>query len=161
MRVAGPDDAPEVVRLAELMYHSLGVVHDDEVWVAWRVASEAVVRAGLGPVMRVVVVDDPGGGGGLASCGAGTITTRLPNPAHADDRVGYIQWMSTDVAHRRQGLARAVLDGLLAWYEEAGVGNVELHASVAGVALYRAAGFWEGSTGLALRRRPWDPPPAP
>ena len=161
VRAAGPDDAPEVVRLAELMYRSLGVIHDDDVWAAWRRAAQAVVRSGLGPAMRVVVAEDPDEDGRLVACGAGTVVTRLPNPSHADDRVGYIQWMSTDVAFRRRGLGRAVLDALLAWYDETGVDNIELHASPAGVALYRAAGFWEGSTGLALRRRPWDPRPPP
>ncbi|HUI02161.1 MAG TPA: GNAT family N-acetyltransferase [Acidimicrobiales bacterium] len=161
MRAAVPDDAPEVVRLAELMYRSLGMAHDDEVWAAWRRAAAAVVRLRLGPALRVVVAERPAGDGRLVACGAGTIVTRLPNPSHADARVGYVQWMSTDVAFRRRGLGRAVLEALLAWYEEAGVDNVELHASPAGVALYRSAGFWEGSTGLALRRRPWDPSPGP
>jgi hypothetical protein len=51
--------------------------------------------------------------------------------------------------------------GLLRWYEAQGVDNVELHASPDGAALYRLEGFWEGSTGLAMRRRPWDPPRSP
>jgi GNAT superfamily N-acetyltransferase len=73
--------------------------------------------------------------------------------------VGYIQWMSTEAAARRQGLGGAILAALLAWFEGRGVDNVELHASPDGAPLYRAAGFWEGSTGLSMRRRPWDPVP--
>ena len=161
MRAARPHDAPEVARLAELMYRSLGVRHHGEEWERWRQAAVAEVRGGLGRTLHAVVAEDPVDPAHLVACGAGTIATRLPNPALGDARVGYIQWMSTEEAFQRRGLGRAVLEGLLAWYEAVGVDNVELHASPAGVALYRAAGFWEGSTGLALRRRPWDPAPAP
>jgi hypothetical protein len=52
-----------------------------------------------------------------------------------------------------------VLRRLLEWCESTGVDNVELHASADGGHLYRSEGFWEGSTALALRRRPWDPAP--
>jgi hypothetical protein len=48
---------------------------------------------------------------------------------------------------------------VLAWFEERGVDNVELHATPQGEALYRSEGFWRGIGGLPMRRRPWDPPP--
>jgi GNAT superfamily N-acetyltransferase len=161
VRSARPDDAGEVARLAELMYRSLGLVLDDEVWGRWRSSAEATVRARLGAELTVVVAEDPGAPGRLVACGAGVISARLPNPAHASARVGYIQWMSTEPDFRRRGFARAVLGGLLEWFESQGVDNVELHASPDGKALYRSEGFWEGRTGLALRRRPWDPAPGP
>ncbi len=161
VRSARPDDAGEVARLAELMYRSLGLSFDDDVWGNWRSTAEASVRARLGSDLTVVVVDDPGAPGRLVACGAGVISERLPNPSHDRARVGYIQWMSTEPAFRRRGFARAVLQGLLEWFETQGVDNVELHASPDGNQLYRSEGFWEGSTGLAMRRRPWDPPPGP
>jgi len=159
VRTAHLDDAPEIARLAELMYRSLGVARPEDQWERWRGAAQRAVLARLGGDLTVVVADDPGAPGRLVACGAGTIVTRLPNPSHDDPRVGYVQWMSTEPAFRRRGLARAVLRALLDWYEERGVDNVELHASPAGAALYRSEGFWEGRTGLAMRRRPWDPPP--
>jgi len=160
VRTARPDDAGEVARLAELMYRSLGIVLDDEVWETWRAAAMHAVRTRLGRDLTVVVADDPAGPGRLVACGAGVVLLRLPGPA-GDARVGYVQWMSTEPGFRRQGYARAVLRGLLEWFEAQGVDNVELHASADGKALYRSEGFWEGSTGLALRRRPWDPVPGP
>jgi len=167
VRAAGADDLPEVVRLAELMYTSLGVRHPEGVWAGWRRVALEALRGDLGPDLTVVVVDHPGatpardgaGAARLVACGAATIGTRLPNPWLEDRRVGYVQWMSTEPEFRRRGLARAVLAALLRWYEERGVHDVELHASTAGAPLYRTMGFWEGSTGVALRRRPWDPPP--
>jgi ribosomal protein S18 acetylase RimI-like enzyme len=159
IRSARPDDADEVARLAALMYRSLGLDFDENVWGTWRASAMQAVQARLGRDLTVVVVEDPDVPGHLLACGAGVISERLPNPSHADSRVGYVQWMSTEQQSRRQGLGRAVLQGLLAWFESEGVDNVELHASRDGVGLYRSESFWEGSTGLALRRRPWDPAP--
>ena len=159
VRPARPDDAGEIARLAELMYRSLGVTHPDGIWEGWRSSAERAVSARLGADLAVVVAEDPGAPGRLVACGAGSISERLPNPSHADDRVGYIQWMSTEPTFRRRGLGRAVLRSLLEWFESQGVDNVELHASTDGASLYQAEGFWSGSTGLAVRRRPWDPPP--
>jgi ribosomal protein S18 acetylase RimI-like enzyme len=161
VRTARADDAPDVARLAEIMYRGLGARRSEVQWDQWRVTAADAMCARLGADLTVVVVEDPGGSPRLLSCGAGTIAARLPDPWHDTALVGYIQWMSTDPAFRRRGLARAVLIELLAWFEGRRVDNVELHASTEGVALYRAAGFWAGGAGLALRRRSWDPPPDP
>ncbi|HEY5026132.1 MAG TPA: GNAT family N-acetyltransferase [Acidimicrobiales bacterium] len=161
VRSARPDDAGEVARLAEMMYRSLGLDFDEHTWEQWRSSARATVLSRLGADLTVVVAEDPGAPGRLVACGAGVISPRLPNPAHASARVGYIQWMSTEPDFRRRGLGRAVLRGLLEWFESQGVDNVELHASPDGRALYRSEGFWEGNTGLALRRRRWDPAPGP
>jgi GNAT superfamily N-acetyltransferase len=161
VRSARPDDAAEVVRLAELMYRSLGLEFAEDAWDRWRVSAVRSVGMRLGADLTVVVVDDPAAPGHLVACGAGAICERLPSPAHASARVGYVQWMSTEPGFRRRGLGRAVLRSLLAWFESEGVDNVELHASDDGELLYRSEGFWEGSTALALRRRPWDPAPGP
>jgi GNAT superfamily N-acetyltransferase len=161
VRPARADDAREVIRLAEVMFRSLGLTElDEDVWVRWRASAARAVSARLGVDLAVIVAEDPGERGRLVACGVGAISERLPGPA-ADGRVGYVQWMSTEPAFRRRGLGRAVLRALLEWFESQGVDNVELHASTAGAPLYRSEGFWEGSTGLALRRRPWDPAPGP
>jgi GNAT superfamily N-acetyltransferase len=160
VRPARPDDASEVTRLAELMFRSLGLTLDEDGWGSWRSSAVRAVSARLGVDLAVVVAEDTGVPGRLVACGAGAVSERLPGPA-ADARVGYIQWMSTEPDFRRRGLGRAVLRALLEWFESEGVDSVELHASPDGAPLYRSEGFWEGSTGLALRRRPWDPAPGP
>jgi len=139
----------------------LGAPGTDDAWERWRRSAQRAVRARLGADLTVVVAGDPSAPGRLVACGAGTITERLPNPWHVDARVGYIQWMSTEPAFRRQGLGRAVLRGLLEWFTGRGVDTVELHASDDGARLYLAEGFWRGTGGEAMRRRPWDPPPGP
>jgi GNAT superfamily N-acetyltransferase len=160
VRPARADEAGEVTRLAELMYRSLGLTLDEDGWGRWRASAMGAVSARLGVDLVVVVAEDPGVPGRLVACGAGSVSERLPGPA-GDARVGYIQWMSTEPGFRRRGLGRAVLRALLEWYASEGIDNVELHASPDGAPLYRSEGFWEGSTGLALRRRPWDPAPRP
>lgn len=159
VRRAGFGDAPEIARLAELMYRDLGAELGEDDWARWRADAVTVVRARLGADLEVMVAEDPTGSGHLVACGAATVAERLPNPWHARALVGYVQWMSTEPALRRRGLARAVLVGLLGWLESRGVDNVELHASPEGDALYRSEGFWAGTGGVAMRRRPWDPPP--
>jgi GNAT superfamily N-acetyltransferase len=160
LRPARPDDADEVARLAEMMYRALPLHLDEEVWERWRSSAVHTVQTRLGPDLAVIVAEDPAVPGHLLACGAGVISPRLPGPA-GDARAGYIQWMSTEPGSRRRGLGRAVLRALLEWFESEGVDNVELHASPDGEQLYRSEGFWEGSTALALRRRPWDPAPTP
>ncbi|HSB61454.1 MAG TPA: GNAT family N-acetyltransferase, partial [Vicinamibacteria bacterium] len=49
--------------------------------------------------------------------------------------------MYTEPAFRRQGLARQVLEEILAWCREQGLRSVFLHASRAGRPLYESLGF--------------------
>jgi GNAT superfamily N-acetyltransferase len=59
--------------------------------------------------------------------------------------------MSTDLAWRRRGLARAVLTELLLEARRRGVRRVELHATPAGAPLYRAVGFASRAGGDEMR----------
>ncbi len=149
-----------MVRLAELMFRPLvGDALPEEAWEAWRHASRQALTERQDQDAAVSVVDHPEAPGRLVASGAGVLATRMPNPWHPDGRAGYVQWMSTDEAFRRRGFGRAVLLAVLDWFETSGVDNVELHATPQGEPLYRSEGFWRGSGGLPMRRRPWDPPP--
>ena len=136
IRRAGSDDCAEVVRLVSLMYDALGV---DTTPTSWHQAVEGVLSSPADGDAVVLVVDDPGRG--LAAVGGGSIATRLPGPATPTARVGYLQWVSTDPRHRRRGLARAVAEGLLAWFLGRDVTTVELHPTSDGEHLYRSLGF--------------------
>jgi GNAT superfamily N-acetyltransferase len=150
-RVATPDDAREVVRLAAVMYASMGLDVADPEWLR---RAEESFRTRLGRDLAAFVVDHPDREG-LAASGAGTISTRLPSPNNLTARVGYIQWVATDSDVRRRGFAREVMEALLDWYDEQRVVVVELHATVDGEPLYRELGFGQEG-GVALRRRAWD-----
>jgi len=166
-RLATTADIDEIVRLAELMYTTLGAVPPavgEDRRYQWRRQAVGALRARLNADVVVFVCDHPEPGRTasprLVACGAGSVSTRLPNLWHTDARVGYVQWMSTEEEFQRQGCGRRVLAALLDWFAAAGIDTVELHASSAGAPLYRSAGFWGGSTGLAMRRRSWDLPPS-
>lgn len=138
-RRATLDDVEEIVRLAAVMFMSMGLDPGDD----WdRLAGEAL-RARLGDDVEAFVVDHPDDDG-LVSCGVGTIAHRLPGPLSRAGHVGYIQWIATDEPWRRRGFSRAVMQALLDWYDERGIQVVELHATSAGEPLYRSFGFTSG-----------------
>ena len=138
VREAGGSDIPELIRLAEVMFSSVGVDADRAGWRdhAARVLAE---RLGSDDLAAFVVEDDESGR--LVACGAATVAQRLPGPGNPSGRVGYVQWMVTEEGHRRRGLARAVMGAILDWYRGHRVRVVELHASSSGEGLYRSLGF--------------------
>jgi GNAT superfamily N-acetyltransferase len=143
-RPATPADTPELLRLAATMYESMGIDASDS---EWRESATKLVAQRLGgDELGIFVVDDPERPGGIASCGGAIVIQRLPGPDRPTGKWGYVQWMVTDPAYRRRGLARAVFTEILAWLSARGVANVELHATESGEPLYRSFGFTDPST---------------
>jgi GNAT superfamily N-acetyltransferase len=138
-RHATPDDTPEILRLATTMYSSMGLDAGGE---EWREHATKLLAERLGGDDVVVfVVDDPDRAGRLAACGGAAVMQRLPGPTTPSGKWGYVQWMVTEPAYRRRGLARLVLNEILTWLSRRGVTNVELHATPSGEPLYRSLGF--------------------
>jgi ribosomal protein S18 acetylase RimI-like enzyme len=139
-RVATEADIPEILRLRGLLFAELGgdwgepPAGDD--W-SERCAAE-LARQLNGAAMRVLVID---GGPGLVASGMGMIDQRLPSPYDPDGRIGHVFGVVTDPAHRGRGHARAVMEGLLAWFAASGARRVDLNASPDGTPLYRGLGF--------------------
>jgi len=149
-RRATSDDVPEVVRLAGVMYRSMG--HDaSPEW--WRVAAAAFTRR-LDRDATAFVVDDPSAPGRLAASAVGSVSERFPGPRNLAGRVGYVQWVATDPGQRRRGHARAVIVALLDWFESEGASAVELHATTEAEPLYRSLGFAEGPNRALRLLRP-------
>ena len=148
-RMATPADAAEIVRLAGVMFESMGTAVEDR---SWEHAGQQHVRDRLGRDLAVFVVDDPSRPGRLVASAGGTIAPRLPTQISHTGLAGYVQWVCTDEHHRGRGLGRSVLRALLAWYDGRGVWSVELHATPMAEALYRALGFDDPGP-RALRRR--------
>lgn len=140
IRVATEADIPELVRLRELLFTGLGGE-----WGAlpagdgWRegCAAELARQVG-GDAMRILVIDAEAG---LAACGMGVVDQRLPSPYNPGGRVGHVFGVVTDPAHRGRGHARAIMEGLLAWFGDSGARRVDLNASPDGMSLYRKLGF--------------------
>jgi ribosomal protein S18 acetylase RimI-like enzyme len=140
VRWATVEDVAELVRLRRVMFDSMELeVPDDAVR-----AMDAVMASGLADgSLFAAVVDAPAGG--LAACGIGMTAQRVPGPHNLSGRYGYVQSMVTDGPFRREGAARAVLDLLMARFEELGVTRVDLHATPMGAPLYRSMGFDDGA----------------
>jgi GNAT superfamily N-acetyltransferase len=120
------------------MFESMGLVLDQEHWPG---SGEQELRERLGRDLMAFVIDDPHHDGHLIASAAGTIHRRLPRPDREQFLVGYVQWVATEEAHRRKGLAESVMNGLLGWFAEQGVAAVELHATPMAESLYRSMGF--------------------
>ena len=61
------------------------------------------------------------------------------------DREGIVLNAFTEPAHRRRGIARALMQEVLEWSRRAGVTRVVLHASEKGKPLYQQLGFEPGN----------------
>jgi GNAT superfamily N-acetyltransferase len=154
-RFATANDTAEVVRLACVMFTSMGMDEPGDDWKA--VAAEHFARR-VDDNTFAAVVDHPMQAGKLIASGAATVNTVLPTPINPTGTYCYVQWVATDDTFRRRGYARAVMQTLLERLDTFG-GEVALHATSVGEPLYRSLGFWEGSGPPHLRRRSWDPAP--
>ncbi len=137
-RPAGPDDTTEVIRLARMMFDALGIEGGNAMW-----EEQAAVRFRQGledGTAAAFVVASPDAPGTLLASAAVSITPRLPTP-RGDGRTAYVQWVATEPAWRRRGLAGRVMAELIAWVRAQGVGFVDLHASDDGIHLYTELGF--------------------
>ena len=150
-RFARREDSLEVVRLARVMFDSMGIALPDT---GWEGIGKAAFERRLGADLAAFVVDDPSQKGRLIASAAGTINERLPGPFIPGGIVGYVQWVCTDPAFRRQGLARRVMAALLDWYEARDVRTVELHATPMAEPLYVSLGFEDTGPRALRRRRP-------
>lgn len=147
IRAAVPDDAPELVRLRQLMFDAMGLGGPDAP-IAWRAEAERMLRKKLADPdsgLIVFVAADPSdpGSGRLAACAVGTVAERLPNPVALRNLVGHVSNVCTDPEERRRGYARACLKALLDWFDQQGVQRVDLNATAEGQGLYLSLGFAE------------------
>lgn len=147
-RPATRDDVEEVLRLAAVMYASMGQDPTDPRWLE---LARAQFTSRLGHDLGVFVVDHPDRDG-LAASAAATIATRLSGPNNLSARAAYVQWVATDSDARSRGFGRAVMTALVQWCEDNGVVYVELHATESGEPLYRDLGFTDAGP-IALRHR--------
>lgn len=146
LRRATVDDVPTVVHFGSLMFQFMG--EDD---VSWVPHAEHVLREGIEQGRMVAVVaEENSNGGTIVSTAVGVRWYRLPSPSNQLGRGGYVQYVWTEPAFRGRGLARRVLDELIAWFREQGIVSVDLHATSVAESVYRSLGFAE-TDNVALR----------
>lgn len=136
-RAAHAADVPEILRLGESMYASVGIGVDD----AWRDLGRERLTSRLGVDLFGWVIDDEELAGSLAACGFVNRSPRLPLPGARSGLGGYVQWVVTDTQHQRRGLARKIMGAIFEWSVIEGVDVLELHSSPTARSLYMALGF--------------------
>ncbi|GAB1329793.1 GNAT family N-acetyltransferase [Streptomyces sennicomposti] len=141
VRRAQPADAPEVLRLRQVMIDSMaGVDRSTD----WHADSLPVLRARLAEPdggFAAFVVDHPERPGALAALVAGTLEYRIGRAGNPLGTVGYVFSVATDPGARRRGYARACMDRLLEWFREQGADRVQLTTSAQAAPLYASLGF--------------------
>ncbi|PTM99421.1 ribosomal protein S18 acetylase RimI-like enzyme [Streptomyces sp. VMFN-G11Ma] len=141
VRRAVPEDAPEVLRLRQVMLDSLPGAEPST---QWHTQSLPVLReklADAGGTFAAFVIDHPERPGTLAALVAGTVDYRIGRAGNPRGTDGYVFSVATDPDARRRGYARACMEALLDWFRERGVGRVRLTASEEGGPLYASLGF--------------------
>ncbi len=94
-------------------------------------------------LMAVVACDEESGG--IVACAWLLLVDKPPSPRFPHGRTGVLFNVYTRTAWRRQGLARRVMECLIADARARALDVLELHATEDGYPLYRSLGFEDDS----------------
>jgi GNAT superfamily N-acetyltransferase len=143
LRLATVNDIPALVshrrRMFEDLYAQKDVVREPANYDAMDTAYADILRYEI-PVgsTRAWVIDD---GGMIAASGALKFTDWLPRPDGQRRGLVYVHSVYCAPEYRRQGLARRILQTMIAYCRENGWPRISLHASDMGRGLYEELGF--------------------
>jgi predicted GNAT family acetyltransferase len=152
-RAARQDDLAGIIALVEAMFAELGTATGPQ----WRADARASLASRMGVDVGIFVTD--GDDNAVSSCAVGALHRCLPSPRRASSTVGYVEWVFTMPAQRRQGSAEAAVTALVDWLIDHGAAVVDVHSSAAAEKLYRSLGF-NNDGPVALRLRRTRPKPA-
>ncbi|MEU9451629.1 N-acetyltransferase [Streptomyces sp. NPDC048277] len=141
VRRATPEDAPEVLRLRQVMIDSMFEVNGSTEWHAESLPTLRERLGAGGGDLAAFVVDHPERPGALAALVVGALEYRIGRAGNPHGRVGHVFSVATDPDARRRGYARACMEELLEWFRERGAGQVDLNASAEAEPLYASLGF--------------------
>jgi ribosomal protein S18 acetylase RimI-like enzyme len=136
-------DIPDLVRLRRLMFESMGYDDPERLEAADEAARTYFCESIPAGEFYGWLAFTPQGV--AVSTGGVVIDRHPPGPNNLSGQIGYIMNMSTVPAYRRRGLARRILETMLAWLQEQGVQRITLHASDMGRSLYQRLGFVESN----------------
>ena len=138
-REAGAGDIETILEQRRRMFTDMGYPADsvlDDAVAASREFFGAWMADGR---YRAWLVETPGGE--IVAGGGVLVTAHLPSPRDPNPLRPLIVNVYTAPAYRRRGIARRLLEIMLAWCRGQGFGSVTLYASPDGKPLYEAAGF--------------------
>jgi GNAT superfamily N-acetyltransferase len=149
IRPASPSDIPEILRQRRAMYEDMHYNDSGALDAMVKLSGDYLKKAIAEGSFRVWLAFESG----LAVAGGAVIVS--PWPAHPYDlecRRATILNVYTDPAYRGRGLARLLMQTMIAWCQQEGFARVTLHASEDGRHLYESLGF-EASNEMRLRLR--------
>jgi ribosomal protein S18 acetylase RimI-like enzyme len=139
IRPATLADIPDLVRLRRLMFESMGYDDAERLDAADEAARayfcESIPTGAFYGWLAVTPDGEAVGSGGAV------IDRHPPGPNNLSGKSGYIMNISTVPAYRRRGLARRMMQTILAWLQNQGIEKITLHASGMGKPLYEQLGF--------------------
>ena len=137
IRPATITDIPHIVSHREQMFRDMGIAAEFEDMAA---ATDLWLRHAIPSHtyrgwMAAAPIGDIAGGGGLL------VIPWPPGPMTMDPRCGFVFNVYTHPPHRKQGLARQLMDVMHAWCRSEGIERVVLNASTFGQPLYESMGY--------------------
>jgi GNAT superfamily N-acetyltransferase len=139
IRQATVADVNNLVRLRRVMCEGMGWDDPAKLDVLEQAASayfaQAIPAGDFCSWLAVTPTGEAVGAGGVI------IDRHIPTPANPSGKVGYILNVATVPSYRRQGIARRILQMILAWLREQGIQWASLHTSDVGRPLYESLGF--------------------
>jgi len=130
-------DADAIVHHRIAMFMDMGIPLDEP-------ALDRQFRAWLGSMMAAgtyhawLIETETGE---IAAGGGASVLPWPPGPRYMSDRIAVVYNVYTEPAHRRQGLARRIMDAIHAWCRDEGIASVALNASADGRPLYESMGY--------------------
>lgn len=150
IRPATLDDLDALVYLRRLMFESMGYDDPDQLGAGDRAARAYMVdKLPVGEFRAWVAV---AADGQVVSSGGVVIDVHPPSPGNPSGKIGYIMSVATLPTYRRRGLARRIVETIIAWLKEQDITRVALHASDMGRPMYEKMGFG-ASTEMRLEIR--------
>lgn len=149
IRTATPADVPTVAHQRVAMFHDMGVTAP-EMEASLREMTESHLRIAIPRGEYVGWLAFPASAPERIVAGAGVqVRQVLPFPrrrptgaiAVAYGRQGIVLNVYTEPNHRRQGLARRLMNEVIAWARQAKLESLVLHAAPDGRPLYEQLGF--------------------
>jgi GNAT superfamily N-acetyltransferase len=151
IRQATTTDIQELVRLRRMMFEAMGFNDPARLNAADTAAAayfeKAIPARAFYGWLAITTDDRAVGSGGIV------IDHHPPGPTNLSGQTGYIMNLVTAPRYRRQGIARRMMETMLAWLAERGIQRVTLHTSTMGRSLYRELGFVD-SNEMMLKRSP-------
>jgi GNAT superfamily N-acetyltransferase len=137
IRPATVADIPHIVHQREAMFRDMGIAAEFEAMAPAmdRWLRDAIPAQTYRGWMAESTTGEVAAGGGLI------VIPWPPGPMSMDPRCGFIFNVYTGPSHRKQGLARRLMDAIHAWCRAEGIERVVLNASTFGKPLYEMMGY--------------------